>query len=268
MQPDKQFSGLGNIIGLRSTSGPSVKRARYFSVSFFFPSRVLVFLCITPSVVWFSSRLSCIGCPVSHLPQIIKSHVWGASYLTQPLHAHVSFRGFPGTAGTVRASCRRPPRGIVGAVASQDSGRGPRKGARGVQGPWASCSRVRGEGRQLPFNKGLFQPSHSLVVPKAQTRENDPETTIRTRWPFPAASVEAHVIPAPRPGHPPGECGASVLGESRLALELAAAPHPGALLTAGTVRAPGWALGVRGGGLCETRLSEGPVSAGRGGWCR
>lgn len=68
VQPDKQFSGLGNIIGLRSTSGPSVKRARYFLVSFFSPSRVLIFLCITPSVVWFSSRLSYICCPVSHFP--------------------------------------------------------------------------------------------------------------------------------------------------------------------------------------------------------
>lgn len=177
------------------------------------------------------------------------------------------FVGSPAPPGRSARAADILPMALSAAVASQDSGpRGPPKGARGVQGPWASCSRSRGEGRQLPFNKGLFQPSHSLVVPKAQTRKRSRNNNLNPLA-FPCclrrgscyscapARAPSRGARSQRAGGVPASAGAG------------GCSPPRALLTAGTVRAPGWALGVRGGGLCETRLSEGPVSTGRGGWC-
>lgn len=201
---------------------------------------------LSQSLVW-----KIISWPVSYVSQVIKSHFCSISHLTPCL-----------TCTSVFSSLEYPTelRVISWVVLSQWILKvfswGSDKTMSGVRElghhAWSHAGQ---KGGSSVSTRASFSPCMASCFPSPSLL-TDPETTIWTPWPFPTASVEADVIPAPQPGHPPQERGASVLQESRLVLKLAAPLHPQALPIANGAWAWGWAAWW----LCKSRLSEWQVS--------
>lgn len=160
--------------------------------------------------LWFHLCWTLISWP--YLSQIIKSHFCRAPHLTHPApHPHFSYlTSSLGSAHSVQLSWKYHLQGVlllqwilkVVAVIFLGFRWNNEWRAEALGTPFEV---VRERREAAPFQQGPLSVLARPRVSRAPDLLTDPETTIWTPWPFPAASVEAGVIPAPGPGHPPGD---------------------------------------------------------------